>query len=124
MLLMSRTRREPIRTANGNTLGEQIRMLRKGLGMTQGELGSQIGASTRAICSYARDECEPPVQVLVELAGALDTSLDSLLGLKEGGEPKSQRAQRRWLRKIEEIQELPERKQRAVLQVLDMALKS
>lgn len=123
MSRMTKVRRRPIKTAEGQTLGQHIRELRKGRGLTQRELGERIGASIRAVCSYERDECEPPIQILIDLAGALQLSLDELVGSKPV--PAAVREpQRRWVRTIEQIQELPERKQRAVLQVLDMALKS
>ena len=126
MLVMTRSRKGPVRAGNGKTLGEQIRGLRKQQGLTQGELGDRIGVSIRSICSYERDECEPPVQTLLKLANALGLTLDELLGgsLVTPKRKKTPNPQRRWIRKIEEIQKLPERKQRAVLQVLDMALKS
>jgi len=123
MNFMSRIKKGPIKIGNGKTLGQQLKLLRKQKGISQGILGKRIGTSVRAICSYERDECEPPVQTLMALAKELGTTMDDLLGAATTQEPQTGMP-RRWLRRVEKIQDLPENKQKALLQILDMALKS
>ena len=123
-MLFMRTARKTVQMKNGQTFGSRLRSFRKTQGLTQGELGEAIGASTRAVCSYERNECDPPVYVLAGLASALNVSIDDLLSRNGGKEIKQEPTPRRWIRKIEQIQKLPEHKQKAIVQVLDMALKS
>lgn len=123
MNLMARDTQLPIQVSTRETLGERIRTLRKNQGLTQIELGELIGVTQRAMSSYERDEFEPAVHVLPKLAASLDVSTDYLLGLSADREKKKP-TNRRWLKKLEQIEQLSERKQRAILQVLDMALKS
>ena len=119
-----RTAKKSAHARDGKAFGERVRIVRRSQGLTQGELGEMVGVSTRAVCSYERGECDPPVHVLVGLASALNVSLDSLLGREPAGTMKQPATPRRWMRKIEQIQKLPEHKQKAIVQVLDMALKS
>ena len=123
-MLFMRTARKVVQSDDGKIFGDRLRVLRKAQGLTQGELGQIVGVSTRAVCSYERNECDPPVHVLVGLASALNVSLDDILGRSGGTSLKQEPAPRRWMRKIEQIQKLPEHKQKAIVQVLDMALKS
>ncbi len=123
MCFVSRLKKRPIKTGSGKTLGQQLRLLRKQKGLSQERLGEQVGASIRAICSYERDECEPPVQTLMALSKTLGISMDDLLGspAKKLTEEKTP-VPRRWMRRIEKIQKLSENKQKTLLQVVDMAL--
>ena len=121
---LMRTARKVIKSDDGKTFGDRLRLLRKAQGLTQGELGQSVGVSTRAVCSYECNICDPPVSVLIRLSTSLNVSLDEILGRKGTVVQKQDPAPRRWLRKIEQIQRLPEHKQKAIVQVLDMALKS
>ena len=123
-MLFMRTAKKVVQSEDGKTLGDRLRLFRKTQGLTQGELGETVCVSTRAICSYERNECDPPVHVLVGLASTLNVSLDDMMGRNSGIIAKQEPAPRRWLRKIEQLQKLPEHKQKAIVQVLEMALKS
>jgi transcriptional regulator with XRE-family HTH domain len=114
----------PIRVAPDETFGQRLRRIRKLRGFTQVELAEAIGSSQRAICSYEQDRTAPPAHLLPKLAQALSLSLDELMGLSQKQLKGRQPAQARWARKIEQIEKLPERKQRTILQVIDMAMKS
>ena len=124
MLLMTRKSQRPIWKVGEETFGWRLRRLRKQQELTQGELGELAQASTRAVCSYERDQREPPAHVLPLLAQALEVSLDELMGLSTMTKAEKTSISRRWLRKFEQIDSLTDRKQRAIMQVLDMALKS
>lgn len=69
---------------NTNLIGEQIAKFRKGLGLTQEELGRAVGVSTQAV---SRWECggAPDVTLLPAIADRLDVTVDALFG-REGGE--------------------------------------
>jgi transcriptional regulator with XRE-family HTH domain len=124
MWRMSTRPKRPILEVNGESLGCRIRRLRKAKGLTQGELGEALGVSVRAVCSYERDECAPPANVLLPMAEALGVDIRQVMGAEAVGEEAEPGLERRWVRKLRDIQELPERQQRAIMQVLDMALKS
>ena len=69
---------------NPNILGRQIQKYRKGLDMTQKELGKAIGVSTQAVSQW---ECggTPDVLLLPAIADTLKVTVDNLFG-REGGE--------------------------------------
>lgn len=48
-------------------------------GMSQAELGEQVGANPDKICVYESGHVEPPVDKLLAIAAVLDTSVSSLL---------------------------------------------
>jgi hypothetical protein len=62
--------------------------------------------------------------VLPQIAAALNVSLDQLMGRNGGKIEENKKFPIKWTRKLEEINQLPERKQRTIMQVIDMALKS
>ena len=123
MLLMTRPKR-PILKANGETLGQRLRRLRKVRGLTQTELGELVGVSMRAMCSYERDECEPCADLIVSLAEHLGVSLDTLMGVKIFKSQSMPTMERRLLRRFNEIKKLSKRKKQTLIQLLDMALQS
>ena len=123
MRIMTRKRKEPIPTKDA-TFGERLKAFRTAQGLTQQDLGDLVGASKRSVCAYERNNCEPPVHVLVKIAAALRVSIDELLGRKPPQTTTGKRMRRRWMRKFQEINRLPERKQQTIMQVIDMALKS
>lgn len=67
-----------------NMIGNQITKFRKGLGLTQEELGRAVGVSTQAV---SRWECggAPDVMLLPAIADRLGVTIDALYG-REGGE--------------------------------------
>lgn len=63
--------------------GRQIAALRKGRGLTQNELGEHLGVSFQAVSKWERGETMPDTTLLVDLAQALETTVDFIL---TGGE--------------------------------------
>lgn len=63
--------------------GQRLIQIRKAKGLTQLELGKRIGVSQRIIHHYENKAEYPPTQKLIDLAMALDLSLDELLGLSK-----------------------------------------
>ena len=61
--------------------GKRLAKIRKAKGLTQMELGERIGVSQRIIHHYENKAEYPPSPKIIELAQALDMSIDELLGL-------------------------------------------
>lgn len=116
--------REVLKVAGNETFGQRLRQLRKNKGLTQVNLAEQVSSSQRAICSYEQDRTDPPLSLIPKLADTLDVTVEDLLGLN-GKRPKKTNSRDSFLRKkIEEISQLPERKQKTILQVINLAMKS
>jgi len=62
---------------------EQLRILRKQKGLTAKELAQMVGVSEVSITQYENGKRSPRRQVLEDLADALGTSVDYLLGKEE-----------------------------------------
>lgn len=60
-------------------IGPRIRARRVDLGMSQRELGRQIGVSASFVSSVERGHCSPSVSTLREMTSALGISADELL---------------------------------------------
>ena len=60
-------------------VGAQIARLRKGKGLTQNDLGDRLGVSFQAVSKWERGETLPDTAILLDLANALETSVDTIL---------------------------------------------
>jgi transcriptional regulator with XRE-family HTH domain len=60
------------------TLGERIAILLDEKHISQKDLASLIGVSESALSRYINNEREPKIEVLANLATALDTTIDYL----------------------------------------------
>ena len=65
-------------------LGHRIATLLKENGMTQRELAGRVGATESAVSKYVNGERVPHATVLANIATALNTSVEYLLGKSEG----------------------------------------
>jgi transcriptional regulator with XRE-family HTH domain len=70
-------------TESNQTFGKRLIQIRKAKGLTQVELGKMIGVSQRIIHHYENKAEYPPAQKLIEIAGALNMSIDELLGVND-----------------------------------------
>lgn len=68
---------------SNQTFGKRLIQIRKAKGFTQVELGKMIGVSQRIIHHYENKAEYPPAQKLIEIARALNMSIDELLGLSD-----------------------------------------
>lgn len=66
------------------TLGADIRALRKARGLTLSDLADTLGRSVGWLSQVERDKSEPSISDLRDLACALDVSVSSLFGAGEG----------------------------------------
>lgn len=65
------------------TLGEKIASARKEKGMTQEILAEQLGVTRQAVARWETGLSVPDAGMLVRIAGALDTTVNDLLGEEE-----------------------------------------
>lgn len=60
-------------------VGAQIARLRKEKGLTQNDLGDRLRVSFQAVSKWERGETLPDTAILLDLANALETSVDCIL---------------------------------------------
>lgn len=65
-----------------NEIGENIKALRKMLGMTQGDLALILGGKKSLVSNYENGYSTPDIYTLIKLADVFDVSLDELVGRK------------------------------------------
>ena len=103
-------------------LGRRIAERRKVLDITQVELAATLSIAQQTMANYEGGVSRIAVAMLLELAAALDTTVEDLVDLpakrgngKRGPAPKLQQ-------QLERVSALPKAKQRAIAQVLDSML--
>ena len=62
-------------------LGQNIRAVRKHMGLTQAELGEMIGVGKYTICSWECSRTAPSAKYIMMLCYKLGVSADDLLGV-------------------------------------------
>lgn len=103
-------------------LGQRIAERRKALDITQVELAATLGIAQQTMAHYEGGVSRIAVETLSQLAVALDTTVEDLIGTpirrgtgKRGPAPKLQQ-------QLERLHALPKAKQRMVSEVLDSLL--
>lgn len=99
------------------TIGEHIMLLRKQKGLSQAELGKVIGTSGDVIGRYERDVITPSIDVIVNVADALEVSIDFLVGKTK------MILDKQAVKRLEDISKLPDDNKSFVLNLIDMALR-
>ena len=61
-------------------VGERLRSLREGVGLSQAKIGKMIGTTQSSINRYETDVGDPPFSVLIWYADYFDISLDYIFG--------------------------------------------
>ncbi|MCL1848201.1 MAG: XRE family transcriptional regulator [Clostridiales bacterium] len=64
-------------------IGQRIKALRQGLGLTQGALALRMGLTQQAIAKWEAGKSSPDYHMLVRLAQALDVGADMLFSTSE-----------------------------------------
>ena len=62
-------------------LGERLKELREESGLTQSEVAKQLGIHSVTYLHYEKDQREPPLALLADMAKFFKVSVDYLLGL-------------------------------------------
>ena len=73
------------------TLGQKIKKLRTDKGLTQKDLADRVFVTFQTVSKWEKDENEPDVATLRELAKVFDCSLDYLLSEEESISPKEEK---------------------------------
>lgn len=60
--------------------GDRLRALRKEKGLTQSELGDQLGIDKSTICCYEKGTRQPPIENIIDFMQIFGVSADYLLG--------------------------------------------
>ncbi len=64
-------------------LGQRLRELRKERGFTQNQVAQKLGINTVTYLHYEKDQREPPLALLADIAKFYSVSVDYLLGLTD-----------------------------------------
>ncbi len=65
------------------TMGEKIKLLRKGLKLSQTELAERLNVSQDTVSLWENNKSKPDADTIIKLCKIFDTSADYLLGLTE-----------------------------------------
>ena len=68
-----------------NSLAENIRNYRKGLGLTQEQLAERLGVTLGAVSKWERGSSEPDLAYIMDLAELFHVSVDALIGFTMRG---------------------------------------
>lgn len=99
--------------------GKQIAALRKSKGLTQQQLGDEVGVSKRVIAYYEGETKYPPAHLIIPLSQALNVTTDELLGVKELKDTTDPKLATLW-RKLKAIESFSEKDRKAILQLVDI----
>lgn len=98
--------------------GKRLAKLRKANGLTQQQLGDQVGVSRRVI-AYYEAETDYPAHIIVPLAQALNVSTDELLGVKDNKASLDPKLAALW-RRLKVLETFSDKDRKAVLQYVDV----
>jgi transcriptional regulator with XRE-family HTH domain len=111
-------------SATTTPLGMRIASFRKKRGFTQTQLAETVGISRNVIADYENDRIRIYDEMIARLAIALKVTTDELLGLKNQSLGEDDQLSLRFVKRVRAIQKLPESEQKAIIKILDLALKS
>ena len=98
-------------------MNEQIRKIRRQKGLSQVELGDRIGVSQQVITNYERGIREPDLETMLKIAGALQVSIEILVGEKPVKQ--DEQTSRALQKRFEQIKKLTPEKQKAFITFVD-----
>ncbi len=104
---------------NKLTFGQRLVQIRKAMGLTQTELGDRIGVSQRIIHHYENKADYPPTLKLIELAQALNMSVDELLGIESSNDEAYQDIKPMLAKKLRRASQLPTNDLKALSTFID-----
>lgn len=98
-------------------LGQRLTEIRKQKGLSQAALGKIIGTSGDVIGRYERGDIKPSIEVVLNIAQALEVSLDYLVGQT------AMEIDQQALSRLEDISNLPEEEKGIIYKVVDSLLR-
>ena len=106
-----------------HSIGRRLAQLRKQRGYTQNELAQKMGLIQSLVSSYELDKLRLSAEMLVRFSVALDTGVDTILGIN-GKSRHDTEVSLSLVRRMKEIESLPVSKRKALLQTIDGFLKA
>jgi len=106
-------------SAQVSAFGTRLAALRKTAGYTQQQLADEIGVSRRMVAYYETESEHPPASLLIDLARALNVSVDSLLGLGTVRRLKDRPMSSRLERRLKQIEALSPKPKQQLLSLID-----
>jgi transcriptional regulator with XRE-family HTH domain len=98
----------------------RLTRLRKAAGFTQAQLADELGISRRRIAYYESESDHPPASLLQDLARALNTTLDELLGSQPAKrKPRAASLSPRLERRLKQIERLSPKPKQQLLSIID-----
>jgi transcriptional regulator with XRE-family HTH domain len=119
---MASTAKATKTTGRAASFGERLAQIRKTRGLTQSELGKRIGVSQRIIHHYEKKAEYPPAPRIIELARALDVSIDELLAVDEHGSDAYQNIRPKLAKRLRLASSLPPHDLKALVTFIDALL--
>lgn len=101
------------------TFGPRLAQIRKAKGLSQKELGARIGVSQRIMHHYENKAEYPPAAKIIELAHAMDISINELLGLGNGGQKAYQNINPKLAKRLRLASNLPSHDLKALVTFID-----
>ncbi len=102
-------------------LGSRITSARKAQNRTQQEIADQLGVAQQTYAKWETGRARIQVDMLPRLAQGLQVSMDELVGVKTGPQPKRGPVNN-FEKRIERMRKLPRTKQQLILDMLDAFL--
>lgn len=99
-------------------LGTRISTLRKARNWSQTDLAAQVGISYAQIGRYETKGAQPPAEVLMRIADALDSTVDFLLNGDTADKAKAVLQDAEVIRYFKEVDALPQEDKSALLRVI------
>lgn len=106
-----------------SAIGKNVAKLRKKKGLTQQELSQKIGIQQGLLSHYENGRLKLSAEMIIQLAKALDSSTDEILGLNPIPSD-SPDIKPSLLKRMQKIDSLPQSERRALLKTIDMFLQS
>lgn len=103
-------------------IGRRVAEIRKRKAITQVELAAQLGMSQSLLSRYERGALRLHGALVADLAKALHSSADEILGV-QASKSNGAMADRRFVRRLQKIEKLSKRKREALLTTIDQFLK-
>jgi transcriptional regulator with XRE-family HTH domain len=104
----------------GDGFSARLTTLRKAAGLTQAQLAAELGISRRRIAYYEAESEHPPASLLRELARALNTTIDELLGSEPAKrKPRSVSLSPRLERRLKQIEDLGPKPKQQLISLID-----
>jgi transcriptional regulator with XRE-family HTH domain len=103
------------------TFGDKLKRRRELKNLSQSKLAELLGLHPSIIGRYERNQAKPTIDVVKNMAKALDTSVGYLLGENEDAELLKDTAM---LNQLKELSKLPEHDRNCILYTLDSLLQN